>query len=461
MTDKRKIPDILKPYLEHPLVKNKNISDLEALDNPQLNNAIRVEDQIIRGIREYYLDDAKRTSGRLTPGQFSSSILLARGLAFIDIAHYKTDVSDICNDIWEITPTTAKRAYFNQNMSDSVIPRLDKGLVVFDAKKQQVIDRIPYPVGSKLFVQKNLIENTTLYEQQANHYEIIGGVQNFPELRTNLEKIITSKNPRLKSNFNRDYDALSDIDVIRTQEINGRSFTFSKDFLTGAKSNNLWLQVLDSTSDQTRIALKSLMDFLGDSGGFVTHNELVKATGQNERRINNLLRSIDNLGIAKRVTTLEMKDALSRITTGTLINMNYRELDNAGQILSLSRELPVTADILNMLNKGTVNEDDLTNKYPTGSVQIIRNYLCKIGLINKAKIYTDGDLELVPFKGNHEFISNVLTECAHSRKVLPPDYDYTNRIKDQFDKVDDERMSKGIKQMKLDFFENVDEEYKK
>ena len=156
-----------------------------------------------------------------------------------------------------------------------------------------------------------------------------------------------------------------------------------------------------------------------------------------------------------------MKDALSRITTGTLINMNYRELDNAGQILSLSRQLPETVDILDLLNRNeVVHEDDLTSKYSTGTIQTIRNSLSKIGLINRAKIY-DGELELVKFRGNHRFITNVLTECAHSRQVLPPDYDFSNILKEQFDKVDEERLKKGIQQMKLDFYENVDEEYRK
>ena len=38
------IPDIIKPYLEHPLVRNIDESDLEVLDNPDLNNIIRAED---------------------------------------------------------------------------------------------------------------------------------------------------------------------------------------------------------------------------------------------------------------------------------------------------------------------------------------------------------------------------------------------------------------------------------
>jgi len=49
------IPDIFKPYLEHPLVENK-LEQLEDLDSPQLNDIIRAEDLMIRGIRDFYLN---------------------------------------------------------------------------------------------------------------------------------------------------------------------------------------------------------------------------------------------------------------------------------------------------------------------------------------------------------------------------------------------------------------------
>ena len=97
------IPEIVKPYMNHPLVSNTKESDLESLDDDELNNIIRAEDQLIRSVREYYLDINNR--GRLTPGQFSSSILNARGMAFLNVAYYKSSVPDICNSVWGITPS--------------------------------------------------------------------------------------------------------------------------------------------------------------------------------------------------------------------------------------------------------------------------------------------------------------------------------------------------------------------
>ncbi len=63
------IPDIIKPYLEHPLVRKIDETDLVVLDNPDLNNIIRAEDQLIRSVREFYLNKSNRS--RLSPGQFT------------------------------------------------------------------------------------------------------------------------------------------------------------------------------------------------------------------------------------------------------------------------------------------------------------------------------------------------------------------------------------------------------
>ncbi len=447
------IPDIIRPYLDHPLVKSKKESDLEVLDSQGLNNIIRAEDQIIRGVREYYLDKTKSESGRLTPSQFSSSILLARGLAFLDVAHYKQNVSDIYNDVWDITPTTAKRASFNTNMRDSIMPRLeDGGLVEFDASKQSIVNYVPYPVGSKLFVQKNLVENTKLMMEQANHYQIINTIQDFPELTTTIE----AKAPQSQY-FKRDFTALSEIDILRVQEMRGRQFAFSKGFLTSEKASEKWLQVLD-TADTARVALKSILDLQGIYGGFISHEEIVKATEWNSRGVNSLIRHIDNLGIAQSTHTLDMKDALSRPTTGTLLNMNYLELNNAESILSFAREVPETIDILNKLRThNQISEDELLDQYEIAPTQRVRNTLKTIGLIRADRL-SDAIWELVPFRGNDKFISDVLTVAAHSRHVLAPDYDPTGILKDNFKKLDEAKLRKETDQMKLDFFKIFEEE---
>ena len=51
-----------------------------------------------------------------------------------------------------------------------------------------------------------------------------------------------------------------EIDAIRAQEVRGRNFTFSRSFLIGEKSSVTWLQVLEETTNNVRIALRSLQN---------------------------------------------------------------------------------------------------------------------------------------------------------------------------------------------------------
>ena len=446
------LPEIVKPYLDHPMVESKNESDLEVLDEKELNNVIRAEDQIIRGVREYYLDSEKQK--RLNPGQFSSSILIARGLAFLDIAHYKKNVMDICDEVWKITPTTTKRSSFNQNIKSSIIPRLEKnGLIEFNSDKQNVINFIPYPIGSKLFVQKNLLEIPRLYKEQINHFDIIRNIQDFPELTFEIQ----SNSPHPQS-FERDFNALEEIDVIRSQTINNRDFTFAKTFLTGEQSSEAWLKVLE-TADNVRTGLKALMDIQGDFGGFISHSEIVQSTGWNSRAVNRLMRTINNIGISDKTYTLDMEDALSRPTSGTLLNMNYHELNNAQAILVLTRSVPTSIDILYKLQKqSNISEEELMDEFGINSVQRVRNVLQTIGVISKEALQ-EGILERVPFRGNKQFLSDVLAVSANSRHVLDPDYDVNKKLEPMFNKIDEDRLQRESKQISLEFYGIIDDEF--
>ena len=446
------IPEILKPYLDHPLVQNKPDSDLEVLDEKHLNDIIRAEDQIIRGIREFYLEN--KNPRRLHPGHFGSSILIARGLAFLDVAHHKRNVLDICDDVWKITPTTAARVSFNKNIDSSIIPRLkDGGFIEFDSRLQSVENCIPYPVGSKLFVQKNLIENKRLYQEQINHFDIIRSVQDFPELTSEIES--NASNPLY---FDRDFNALNEIDAIRTQNIRNRDFTFSRGFFTGEQSSEAWLKVLDS-ADEVRMGLKSLMDLQGEYGGFISHHEVVQATGWNSRAVNRLVRSIDHLGIAQRTHTLEMEDALSRAISGTALSMNYNDLNNAQSILILTRSVPESIQMLYKLqSQNAVSEEDLMDEFGSVPVQRVRNSLKTIGVISEESLY-DGVLKLAPFRGYEQFLSDVLAICAHSRHVLEPDYNPDKQLEEQFRGIDEQNIEKEAQQMRLEFYGIVNDEY--
>ena len=449
------LPNIVKPYLDHPMVSNKDERDLQVLDGKELNDIIRAEDQIIRGVREYYLD-SERQYKRLNPGQFSSSVMIGRGLAFLDVAHYKKNVMDICNDVWKITPTTSKRASFNQNIKSSTIRRLiEGGLIELDSNEQNVIACIPYPIGSKLFVQKNLLENTRLYREQINHFNIIHNIQDFPELKSELES-----NSTAPLSFDRDYGSLEEIDVIRSQSVGNREYTFAKTFLTGKQSLDAWLKVLDTTNN-VRMGLKELMDIQGDFGGFISYSEIVQCTGWNPRAVNRLMRTIDNIGISDRTYTLDLKDALSRSTEGTLFNMNYHELNNAHEILLLTRRVPESIEILYRLQKQSeASEEELMDEFGINTVQIVRNTLKQMGVISKEAVY-EGSLKLVSFRGNEQFLSDVLTVSAHSRHVIDPDYDIDKKIEPTFNRFDENMLRNDSKQIQLDFGEIIDDEYSK
>jgi hypothetical protein len=452
------IPDIFRPYLDHPLVESK-LDQLDVLDSPLLNSIIRAEDLMIRGIRDFYLNPDPSKTSRLSPGQFSSSILLARGLAFLDIAHYKSNVADISKDVWNVTPTTAKKQSFNSNMMSSIIPRLyTAGIVVFDPSIQTVMDRMPYPVGSKLFVQKNLIEIPRLFQEQSNHYSILGGVQDFPELKYVLEE--TAPN---QPNFNRDYNALQEIDNIREQEIRNRLYTFSTSFLAGTKSEAIWLSLLSDASDNYRTALKDLMDLQGELGGFISYQEIVSSTGKKAREVAWIMRNVNDLGIAKMVRTLDLENALSRITSGTLLGMNYRELNNAQSILVLTRQVPESMDMLNILQtKQELNEGDLIDKYMDARpVYKTLNSLKDIGLIKQRGVIDDGIYELTPCKDNVKFISDVLAVAARSRHVTEPDYDLINILEEQYKGIDEASWRRGTEQLRLDYFKEAEIEIKK
>ena len=445
------LPSIVKPYLDHPMVQELPEGCLEVLDEDELNNVIRAEDDIIRGVREYYLSSAG-DSGRLSPGQFSSSVLIARGFAFLDESHYKKDVKEIRDGVWKKTPTTAKRPAFNTNIKNSTIPRLEEtGLVKFNSDYSSVEDCIPYPIGSKLFVQKQLLEVPRLYEEQINHFHIIKKVQDFPE----LTNVISSDAPK-SMNFDRDYHALNEIDAIRPYAIKGREYTFSKHFMAGANSIDTWETVLDTT-DQFRIGIKAIMDLQGDFGGFISHSELVQSTKLNSRAANRLIRAIDTIGISRRTHTLEMEDALSRPTAGTLLNMGYTELNNAQSALVLTRSVPDATTMLNMLNtKLTLNEDELIEEFGIISVQKVRNTLESIGVIKREDSY-DGVMNLVPFKGNEKFLSDVLAVSARSRHILDSDDVIDDDLVTVFKDIPESKMKALTEQVTFDYFNNIEE----
>ena len=197
-----KIPNIINPYLNHPLVKNAHPSDLTLLDEKELNDVIKSVDLIFRGLKDYSHNPEIGVK-RLHAGHFSSSVQIARAWSFLDFAHSIQNVETIIDKVYPVTSTSSKEVYL-KNMRDSVLPRLNKnGLIQINTSSNKIIDVMPYPISSKLYVKKELLDKPTLFYQQINQFTILNNVQYFPELKNELQA--TASNP---SFFLRDYNAL-------------------------------------------------------------------------------------------------------------------------------------------------------------------------------------------------------------------------------------------------------------
>ena len=233
--------------------------------------------------------------------------------------------------------------------------------------------------------------------------------------------------------------------------------------MTGEKSKTTWMQLLSDASDNYRVSLNALMDLQGEYGGFISHQEIVAATGLKARDVNWLMRNVDNLGISQIVHTLDIGNALSRITSGTLLNMNYRDLNNAQSILVLTRQEPKSVDMLNiLLDKKELIEDDLTDRYGDAiPVHKTINSLVSIGLIRQKGTINEGIYELTPMKGNERFISDVLAVAARSRHVTDPEFDITNLLEEQYRGMDEAKWQRGSEQLKIDYFKEKEDEFRR
>ncbi|RZN43546.1 MAG: hypothetical protein EF813_00440 [Methanosarcinales archaeon] len=445
---KNELPGIVQPYVKHPLIKNRNPSDFESIDDEPLNRIIRSVDLILRGLREnYFKGQTNRT--RLSAGQFSSSVMIARGWLFLDTAHATTDVDTIIERVYASTKTT-KRPNVVKNVRDSTIPRLKSNeLLELDGSNKSVIEVMPYPISSKLFVLKEFVNNEVLFNQQINQFDILGKVQYFPELTSSL-----TTDARNSQYFGRDYEALADIDVIRNRAIRGRDFTLAKAYLLDKKSSyDIWATVLE-TGEHVRKGLKELMELLGQLGGFASQSELNRMLNRNTRMVNRLIRRVDSIGLAQRSHTAEFEDALSR-PIETKIPFNYHQLNNAETMLTLCRSVPEAAEMLEKLrSEQRIEEDDLLNEFDPISVGKVRNYLSEIGVITEKSL--ENDLwEIAPDKESIEFLSEVLTIVANSRKVLGEDIEINRKLEDYFKDVDTDSLEKTLGAVEKDVLEEI------
>jgi len=444
---KSELPWIVQPYIKHPLIKDRNPSDFMSIDDEPLNKIIRSVDLILRGLRENYFK-GQTTRTRLSAGQFSSSVMIARGWLFLDTAHATNDVDTIIERVYASTKTT-KRSDAVRRVRARTIPKLTRnGLLELDKSDKTVIEVMPYPISSKLFVLNEFMNNEVLFNQQINQFDILGKVQYFPELTSSLEA-----DARNTQYFARDYSALSEIDVIRNRAIRGRDFTLAKAYLLDNERYDIWATVLE-TGEQVRKGLKELMELLGQLGGFASQSELNRMLNRNTRVVNRLIRQVDSIGLAQRSHTAEFEDALSRpIETG--IPFNYHQLNNAETMLTLCRSVPEAAEILEKLRKEQrIEEDGLLNEFDPISVGKVRNYLSEIGVITEKSL--ESDLwEIAPDKESIEFLSEVLTIVANSRKVLGEDIEINRKLEDYFKDADADSLEKTLGAVEKEVLEEI------
>jgi len=401
--------DLFKPYLSDPMVNNI-IGELENLNTPELNKMIVSVDWIINGVRDFY-KKYENTGVRLRTGNFSASILTSRGMLFLDRAHSTKNVDDIINYVYKNT-TTGEEKNILKNIQNSTIPKLeDLGLIEL-GENNRIINRVmPYPVSSKYFVYRNFIGE--LYRQQINQFEILAVVQDFPIQKAELE----SSAP-VPLHFNRDYQAISEIDIIRPKMYNNVEYAVAKDYImTNKESLDIWQSILE-TGNPVRQSFRDLMVLQGQLGGYITEQDVIDNLGWSQRAIYRMLRRADSHGLAKLTRTLNWEDALIRPIRGSKIAFNYTQLNGAQEVLTLTRRVPDSVDILDKLHGGgPISTDDLLDEFNPGTVAKTEHILTEVGILDKDNL-RDGSWSLAKNKECEDFLFEVKTIAANSRRVL-------------------------------------------
>lgn len=440
------LPPFINPYRDHPLVKAIRPRDLTDLDGTLLNSVIQAEDLINRSLNEYFKADKIK---RLHSGHFGSSVQIARAWSVLDLAHPSCNVSDVVNKVYNLTKTT-NEPQFLKNMYESVLPRLEKNnLITLNKTKKIITDVIPYAIGSKVYVKNELLAKTTLYNQQINQFTILNEVQYSPALKATLQADASNK-----GYFDRDYEALSEIEVIRTRSIRNRDFTLSKAYLTGDRSLEVWNTILES-GERTRTGLKEFLDIQGNLGGCVSQSEFSRLTSKNMRLVGSLMRRIDALGISQRVQTLELEDALSRPISGTRLNLNYQKLNNAQSFLIFARSVPETPEIVHRVQCDQVfNEDALSGEFDPRSVSKVKNSLQNIGVL----IEEDGSEGMWSVAQNNEsnlFLEDFLRVSANTRSILGDNIEINRKLEEFFPDTEAD-INRNFKEIEKDFLDNIE-----
>lgn len=317
------------------------------------------------------------------------------------------------------------------------------GLIELDDSGRTVNSVMPYPVSSKYFVRKNVVGK--LFNQQINQFAILASVQDFPVQRDKLASDAPNKDL-----FERDHNALSEIDVIRNKAYNGVPYTVAKDYLmTNKESLDVWKTILEA-SGHVRAAFRDLMVLQGDFGGYISEQDIIANLGWQPRAIYKMFRRADSLGLSKLTRTLNWEDALIRPIAGSKLTYNFTQLNGAPQILTLTRWVPDSIDILEKLYRaGSMQSDELLNEFNPSTVGKIEHVLTEIGVLEADKI-NEGLWSIAKNKGCEDLLLEVNTLAVKSRRISEAKGTQT-KLADYAKYLDDKTIDSDSKKLEEEF----------
>ncbi len=182
------------------------------------------------------------------------------------------------------------------------------------------------------------------------------------------------------------------------------------------------------------------------------------------RRVGQLMRHINDYGLAQRVQTLDLDDALSRPVAGTRLNASYQKLKNAESILILARSVDNAYDILYRVKKYQIFDEDalsaeFENDDPNGSsVSRVRNSLQNIGVLIKND-EVDGVWNIAQNNESNEFLDDVLKVLANTRSNLGDNIEINKILEGRFPDNEDD-MKRSFKYIEMDLLDFIDKDRK-
>lgn len=196
-----------------------------------------------------------------------------------------------------------------------------------------------------------------------------------------------------------------------------------------------------------------MLELQGVLGGCVSQNEISRLTSMNMRLVNNLMRRIDALGLAQRIQTLELDDALSRPISGTRLNSNYSKLNNAQSMLIFARSVTETPGILyKVRSQQTFDEGELSSEFDPSSVTKVKNSLINIGVLIEED-EAEGIWNVAQGNESNAFLDDVLKVLAKTRTVLGEDLDINKRLEEYFPD-NEEDTNRNLKELENDFLKS-------